>query len=85
MKTSARIDSRRGRHEVTLATNDPSQSLRIAPKPAGFGSSASGGDLLFQALATCYCNDIHREAARRATSPTARRCGRARPRRRCAT
>ena len=25
----------------------------------------NGGELLFLALATCYCNDIYREAARR--------------------
>jgi uncharacterized OsmC-like protein len=27
---------------------------------------ASSGELLFLALATCYCNDIYREAAKRA-------------------
>jgi uncharacterized OsmC-like protein len=31
----------------------------------GFGSSANGGELLFLALATCFCNDIYREAAKR--------------------
>ena len=31
----------------------------------GYGSSANGGELLFLALATCYCNDIYREAAKR--------------------
>src|SRR5205823_1524494 len=30
-----------------------------------FGSSANGGELLFLALATCYCNDIYREASRK--------------------
>lgn len=29
------------------------------------GSSVNGGELLFLALATCYCNDIYREAAKR--------------------
>ena len=38
--------------------------LSIAPKPTG-GSSVSGGELLFLALATCFCNDIYREAAKR--------------------
>jgi uncharacterized OsmC-like protein len=28
-------------------------------------SSINGGELLFLALATCYCNDIYREAAKR--------------------
>jgi uncharacterized OsmC-like protein len=29
------------------------------------GSSANGDELLFLALATCYCNDIYREARKR--------------------
>ena len=45
-----------------LKVGDKEQSLAIAPKPTG-GSSVSGGELLFLALATCYCNDIYREAA----------------------
>ena len=40
-------------------------SLTIAPRSTGFGSSVNGGELLFLALATCYCNDIYREAAKR--------------------
>ena len=28
-------------------------------------ASTNGGELLFLALATCYCNDIYREAAKR--------------------
>jgi uncharacterized OsmC-like protein len=39
--------------------------MDIAPKASGFGSSVNGGELLFLALATCYCNDIYREAAKR--------------------
>jgi organic hydroperoxide reductase OsmC/OhrA len=65
MKISARVQSSRGQHHVSLATNDQAHSLQIAPKAAGFGSSANGGELLFLALATCYCNDIYREAAKR--------------------
>ena len=30
-----------------------------------YGSSANGGELLFLALATCYCNDLYREATKR--------------------
>jgi organic hydroperoxide reductase OsmC/OhrA len=29
------------------------------------GSSINGGELLFAALATCFCNDLYREAAQR--------------------
>jgi organic hydroperoxide reductase OsmC/OhrA len=65
MKITARVDNSKGQHHVTLTTNDNSHSIVIPPKPTGFGSSANGGELLFLALATCYCNDIHREAAKR--------------------
>ena len=50
---------------MTLQTNDSVHSIYIAPKPTGYGSSVNGGELLFLALASCYCNDIYREAAKR--------------------
>jgi organic hydroperoxide reductase OsmC/OhrA len=65
MKISARVRNSAGQHEVSLQTNDNANSLIIPPKATGFGSSANGGELLFLALATCYCNDIYREAAKR--------------------
>ena len=65
MRISARVQNGQGQHQVSLATNDTVHSLSIPPKPTGFGSSANGGELLFLALATCYCNDIYREAAKR--------------------
>ena len=65
MKVSAKVQNSEGQHHVTLHTNDNVHSLAIPPKPTGFGSSANGGELLFLALATCYCNDIYREAAKR--------------------
>jgi organic hydroperoxide reductase OsmC/OhrA len=52
-------------HQVTVSTNDALRPLDIPPKDSGRGSSANGAELLFLALATCYCNDIFREAARR--------------------
>jgi len=64
MKFSARVQNDLHTHQVTLKVGDKEQSLSIAPKPTG-GSSVSGGELLFLALATCYCNDIYREAAKR--------------------
>ncbi len=39
--------------------------MSIPSKPHGLGSDVSGGELLFLALATCYCNDVYREAAKR--------------------
>ena len=65
MKISARVDNSEGKHHVTLTTNDNSHSIIIPPKSSGLGSSANGGELLFLALATCYCNDLYREAAKR--------------------
>jgi organic hydroperoxide reductase OsmC/OhrA len=65
MNISARVTSRRGEHQVTLATDGNAHAIAIPPKPSGYGSSANGGELLLLALATCYCNDIYREAAKR--------------------
>src|SRR5574341_521655 len=65
MKISSRVQNSEGQHLVTLRTNDNVHSLAIPPRQTGFGSSANGGELLFLALATCYCNDVYREAAKR--------------------
>jgi len=64
MKFSARVQNDLNTHQVTLKVGDKSQSLSIVPKQTG-GSGVSGGELLFLALATCYCNGIYREAAKR--------------------
>ena len=47
-----------------MDTNGVSKTLSVPPKPSGIGSSVNGGEALFLALATCYCNDVFREAAR---------------------
>lgn len=65
MRVVAKVENSQGKHEVSLQTNDHVHALTIPPKATGVGSSASGGELLFLALATCYCNDIYREAAQR--------------------
>lgn len=62
MLIRAQVQNEQGRHRVTLRTNDAEHALTIPPKSSGFGSSANGGELLFLALATCYCNDVYREA-----------------------
>lgn len=65
MKYSARVDNGNDHHQVTLQAGDNVHSINIPPRETGFGSSVSGGELLFLALATCYCNDIYREAAKK--------------------
>jgi organic hydroperoxide reductase OsmC/OhrA len=64
MEISAIVKNAHARHEVTVRTETNSQVLAIPTKPTGKGSTVSGGELLMLALATCYCNDLYREAAR---------------------
>ena len=61
MKISAQVVNQRGKHTATVQTNDRHQAVAIAAKADGYGSSVNGGELLFLALATCYCNDLYRE------------------------
>jgi uncharacterized OsmC-like protein len=65
MKITAKVENSKDNHQVTLRTNESVHSVVIPPKPTGYGSSANGGELLFLALASCYCNDIYREPAKR--------------------
>jgi organic hydroperoxide reductase OsmC/OhrA len=68
MIISAHVSNREGHHKVSLTKDRKDQSLQIPPKAEGLGSSVSGGELLFLALATCYCNDIYKEAKKRGMS-----------------
>ena len=67
MKVSAIVKNQKDKHEVTVSTNSMSRSITIPPKVEGNGSSVNGAELLLLSLATCYCNDIYREAAKRNT------------------
>ena len=62
MKISASVRNSKDNHSVVVTTNDNQTALEIKPKSNGRGSSINGGELLFLSLATCYCNDIFREA-----------------------
>ena len=64
MKVSATVRNAALRHEVTVSTGNHEQPLVVPCKPSGPGSGVSGGELLMLALATCYCNDLYREADR---------------------
>jgi uncharacterized OsmC-like protein len=65
MKIAARVSNTPSGHSVEVETEGRKRSIGIVPKSAGRGSSVNGGELLFAALATCYCNDFYREAAKR--------------------
>ena len=64
MKIAARVSNTSSGHSVDVETEGRQQSIVIAPKSVGRGSSINGGELLFAALATCFCNDLYREAAK---------------------
>jgi uncharacterized OsmC-like protein len=64
VKISAAIRNTASGHEVVVSTDSYEQQLAVPPKPFGRGSNVSGGEFLMLALATCYCNDLYREALR---------------------
>lgn len=65
MTISATIKNTSQENTILLETNAKQQSITIPVKATGRGSAVNGGELLFLALATCFCNDIYREAAHR--------------------
>jgi uncharacterized OsmC-like protein len=64
MRIRAQIHNQEGVKEIKVTTGNQSQSIVIPPKSSGFGSNVNGGELLCLALATCFCNDVYREARR---------------------
>jgi organic hydroperoxide reductase OsmC/OhrA len=64
MQVSATVFNSADEHAVSVRTGTNRQALPIAAKPAGRGSAVNGGEFLMLALATCYCNDLYREAER---------------------
>jgi organic hydroperoxide reductase OsmC/OhrA len=64
MEISAIVKSSRAVHEVAVRTGGLTQVLAVPSKGAGLGSAVNGGEVLMLALATCYCNDLYREAQR---------------------
>ena len=64
MEISATVTSSASAHVATVRTGAVSQALVVPAKATGFGSAVNGGEFLMLALATCYCNDLYREAAR---------------------
>lgn len=64
MTISATIKNSAAENSITVATEGSLKTINIPGKAAG-GCSVNGGELLFLALATCCCNDLYREAAKR--------------------
>ena len=64
MKISANVKNMPPAFEVVVQTDSATRSLAIPPRPTGKGSAVNGGEFLLLALATCYCNDVFREAER---------------------
>jgi len=62
---SAAVSNEFESHRITLATGGKSHAIEIGSRATGYGSLANGGELLCLALATCYCNDVYREAGKR--------------------
>lgn len=63
MMVSAKVRNTPSEHKVAVSTGSLERELSVSAKAEGRGSSVSGGEFLMAALATCYCNDIFREAA----------------------
>ena len=64
MHVVARIQNNRNSHRVTVSSSGNSRTIAIPAKQAGPGSDVNGGELLMLAVATCYGNDLYREAVR---------------------
>ena len=64
MRIRATVRNTTSSHAATVETGEARQSLNVPPKHAGRGSAVNGGEFLMLALATCYCNDLYREAER---------------------
>ena len=64
MEISATVTSSASAHVATVRTGAVSQALAVPAKATGPGSAVNGGEFLMLALATCYCNDLYREAER---------------------
>lgn len=65
MQITAGVSNTPSSHSVEVESDSRRQSIAISPRKAGRGSSVKGGELRCAALATCFGNDLYREAAKR--------------------
>ena len=61
MKYRASLHNIDGKLDVVVKRGDIASTLDVPTRKSGFGSSISGGEIMFLAIATCYCNDLYRE------------------------
>jgi len=64
MQIIANVRNAGASHEVKVSTSGILKAIAVPAKTGALGSAVNGGEFLMLALATCYCNDIYREAAR---------------------
>lgn len=64
MRITAFVDNSPAAHRVAVDTDGKRQPLAVPARVSGPGSGVNGGEFLMLALATCYCNDLYREAQR---------------------
>jgi organic hydroperoxide reductase OsmC/OhrA len=63
MRISAMVRNGPAYHDAFVTTAGRTQRLAVSARPDGPGSVVNGGELLMLALATCFGNDLYREAA----------------------
>lgn len=68
MIISAKYLTSEHERKVTLRKDGETRDLSIPLGPFAPGSGANGGEYLLLALATCYSNDLYREADKRGIS-----------------
>jgi organic hydroperoxide reductase OsmC/OhrA len=64
MEVKAVVWNSREGHAVSVSSGANARTLEVPAKRGEVGSGVNGGEFLMLALATCYCNDLYREAAR---------------------
>lgn len=70
MTISATIKNEFQVNDITVSTEGRQKKINVPGKAEGFGLSVNGGELLFLSLATCFCNDVYREADKRKVNIT---------------
>ncbi len=62
MQVFATLANTASTHSMVVATGAAEHAIPVVAKEQGRGSATSGGEFLCAALATCFCNDLFREA-----------------------